>query len=182
MQQSSELHADPKQIAIHSQHEQISRSFAELQADVQRLAGSLHAEFGLRRGDVIALWSANCYSWLVIQYAAARLGLILCTLNPVYKADELQFALQKSGAKLLFMPGERTQQAPINQFCEVFAQMQVEQTSLQHVVLIDGQLDRFKAAVGVHRLAPLVERPVSATPTDEVNADDPAIIMFTSVS
>ena len=53
------------------------------------------------------------------QYACARLGLILCTVNPVYRAPELNFALKKGQIKALFMPGDGSQQELVNKYQHV---------------------------------------------------------------
>jgi fatty-acyl-CoA synthase len=54
---------------------------------------------GLERGDRIAIWSPNCAEWALTQFAAARIGLILTTINPAYQTSELEFTLNKVGVK-----------------------------------------------------------------------------------
>src|ERR1700716_4366275 len=43
----------------------------------------------------------NRFEWVVVQYAAARIGAILVNINPAYKASELEFVLNHSGTSLL---------------------------------------------------------------------------------
>jgi fatty-acyl-CoA synthase len=57
----------------------------------------------VRTGDRVGLWAPNRYEWLVIQYATARIGAILVTINPAYKAAELRYALTKTGVSLLVL-------------------------------------------------------------------------------
>ena len=178
--------SDPTQIAIHSEHEGLSKTFAQLQEDTLKLSSSLYSDLALRRGDVVALWSANCYNWLVIQYAAARLGLILCTLNPVYKENELEYALFKSDAKALFMPSDQTEQFEINSFSQVFGNINLDGLpSLKHILLLEnGQLNKCSGQLNVCKVSSLISKGDLNHKLDakeEVNADDPAIIMFTSV-
>ena len=45
-----------------------------LQSD--RLAAGL-TELGVKKGDCVGIWAPNCMEWVVVQYAAARAGLIL---------------------------------------------------------------------------------------------------------
>src|ERR1700741_4548073 len=52
---------------------------------------------GLERGQRIGIWSLNRPEWTVTQFAAARAGLILVTINPAYRLSELEFALAKVG-------------------------------------------------------------------------------------
>ena len=52
---------------------------------------------GLERGARIGIWSLNRPEWTLTQFAAAKAGLILVTINPAYRLSELEFALGKVG-------------------------------------------------------------------------------------
>jgi fatty-acyl-CoA synthase len=52
---------------------------------------------GLERGARIGVWSLNRPEWTLTQFAAAKAGLILVTINPAYRLSELEFALAKVG-------------------------------------------------------------------------------------
>ncbi len=52
---------------------------------------------GLQRGERIGIWSLNRPEWTLTQFAAAKAGLILVTINPAYRLTELEFALHKVG-------------------------------------------------------------------------------------
>lgn len=58
-------------------------------------------ELGLKPGDRIGIWSLNRVEWTLIQFAAAKAGLILVTINPAYRIAELQYALQRSACAAL---------------------------------------------------------------------------------
>jgi fatty-acyl-CoA synthase len=73
------------------------REFAER---VDALAASLLA-LGLERGARIGIWSLNRPEWTLTQFAAAKAGLILVTINPAYRLSELEFALGKVGCAAL---------------------------------------------------------------------------------
>ena len=75
-------------------------TYASLDADVDRVAAGLLG-LGLAKGDRLAVWSPNCPEWVLVQYATARLGLILVTVNPAYRPHELAYVLQQSGAAAL---------------------------------------------------------------------------------
>jgi fatty-acyl-CoA synthase len=51
---------------------------------------------GLSRGDAVGVWGPNHPEWIIIEYALAKAGLKLVTLNPLYKSRELIFALNTS--------------------------------------------------------------------------------------
>lgn len=56
---------------------------------------------GVRPGDRVGIWSPNCYEWVAVQYATARVGAILVNVNPAYQAPELEFVLQQAGISVL---------------------------------------------------------------------------------
>jgi fatty-acyl-CoA synthase len=77
-------------------------TYRELWDEVALAARGLLAR-GVRPGDRVGLWAPNRYEWIVTQYATARIGAILVTINPAYKAAELQYALTKTGVSLLVL-------------------------------------------------------------------------------
>src|SRR6202040_1626464 len=56
---------------------------------------------GLSRGARIGVWSLNRPEWTLTQFAAAKAGLILVTINPAYRLSELEFALAKVGCSAI---------------------------------------------------------------------------------
>jgi fatty-acyl-CoA synthase len=75
-------------------------TYAELVAEVDRVARGLLAR-GVSKGDRVGIWSPNCAEWVLVQYATARLGAILVTINPAYRTHELAYVLEQSGVSLL---------------------------------------------------------------------------------
>jgi fatty-acyl-CoA synthase len=49
----------------------------------------------------VGIWSPNNAEWVVTQFATAKLGLILVTINPAYRPQELEYALRKVGCAAL---------------------------------------------------------------------------------
>jgi len=77
-------------------------SYEQFERDVFRIAKGLLA-LGLQRGDHIAIWSTNLPEWVILQFAAARVGVVLVTINPAYRPFELQYVLKQCDAKALFL-------------------------------------------------------------------------------
>ncbi|HTT05732.1 MAG TPA: AMP-binding protein [Steroidobacteraceae bacterium] len=75
-------------------------SWRELARRADALAAGLLA-VGLEPGDRIGIWSPNCAEWALAQFATARIGLILTTINPAYRTSELEFTVNKVGMKAL---------------------------------------------------------------------------------
>jgi fatty-acyl-CoA synthase len=75
-------------------------SWTELAQEIDALAAGLH-DLGLRTGDRIGIWSPNRYEWLLTQFATARLGLVLVTINPAYRLAEVEYVINKVGCTAL---------------------------------------------------------------------------------
>jgi fatty-acyl-CoA synthase len=57
---------------------------------------------GLEPGEHIAIWAANLPEWPLLQMAAAKAGLVLVTVNPVLRAEEVAYILQQGDVRALF--------------------------------------------------------------------------------
>ncbi|MFC3068319.1 AMP-binding protein [Phenylobacterium soli] len=98
----------PDRPALISRHQQIRWTYAELKDRVDAFAAGLLA-LGLEPGDRIGIWAANCWEWLVTQYATAKAGLILVNINPAYRTSEAEYALNKVACRaLITAPSHKT--------------------------------------------------------------------------
>ena len=86
--------------ALVSRHQRVRYTYRQLDAEARRLARGLLA-LGLQKGDRVALWSANTAEWLITQYAVARSGGILVSVNPAYRLREIEYALNLAGVTTL---------------------------------------------------------------------------------
>jgi long-chain acyl-CoA synthetase len=71
-------------------------------AEVDRLSGALAAglrELGIEPGDRVGVYMQNVPQFLVAMVAAWKIGAIMVSVNPMYKARELEEILTDSGAK-----------------------------------------------------------------------------------
>ncbi|MBL6751972.1 MAG: AMP-binding protein [Nevskia sp.] len=75
-------------------------TYAQFNAAVDTVAAALLGR-GLAKGDRIGIWSPNCPEWVLVQYAAAKLGAILVNINPAYRSSELEFVLRQSQTRVL---------------------------------------------------------------------------------
>jgi fatty-acyl-CoA synthase len=92
----------PDRLAIASCHQSQRLTWAKLSAEADRAARGLWS-LGIRRGDRVGLWSTNCIEWIVMHMGCARAGASLVNINPAYRSHELQFTLQRSRMKALFL-------------------------------------------------------------------------------
>src|SRR5258706_8798293 len=86
--------------ALISRAQGVRWTWRELRDRADAFAAGLLA-LGLRRGDRIGIWSLNRAEWALTQFAAARAGLVLVTINPAYRLSELEFVLNKVGCAAL---------------------------------------------------------------------------------
>ncbi|WP_338701770.1 AMP-binding protein [Bradyrhizobium sp. 26S5] len=82
--------------ALVSPSHNVRWTWNEFACHVEALAAGFLA-LGLTRGERIGIWSLNRPEWTLTQFAAAKAGLILVTINPAYRLSELEFALGKVG-------------------------------------------------------------------------------------
>ena len=75
-------------------------TWAELEREVDALAHGF-LKLGLEKGDRVGIWSPNRYEWLLTQFATARVGIILVTINPAYRVSEVEYVLNKVGCAAL---------------------------------------------------------------------------------
>ena len=89
-------------LALIVRHQNVRLTWEELAGEVRHVAQSLRG-LGLKPGDRIGVWATNCVEWVLLQYAAARAGIVLVNVNPAYRAAELRFILGKSRMKAIFL-------------------------------------------------------------------------------
>jgi len=75
-------------------------TYAQLDADCDALALGLLG-LGIKAADRVGIWAPNCAEWVLLQYATARIGVILVNINPAYRSHELGYVLRQSGIRLL---------------------------------------------------------------------------------
>src|SRR6201995_4535527 len=80
-----------------------SLSYAAFNARIGQAARALETEFGVTKGDRVAILSLNRPDYLVLLYACARLGAILVPLNWRLAVPEQLFILSDAAVKLLVL-------------------------------------------------------------------------------
>ncbi len=86
--------------ALVSVQQDLRYSYTAFAAQTDRVARGLIA-LGVAKGDRVGIWSPNYAEWVLIQYATARIGAILVTINPAYRSSELEYVLKQSGISVL---------------------------------------------------------------------------------
>jgi len=82
-------------------------SFGQLNTYGRQTAAWL-LQNGIGQGDKVAVWLVNNVEWLALLFGAARIGATIVSVNTRYRAHEIEYLLEKSGAKMIVMqPGFR---------------------------------------------------------------------------
>ncbi|KAM9773404.1 medium-chain acyl-CoA ligase ACSF2, mitochondrial isoform X2 [Syngnathus typhle] len=165
----------------------VRKTFGDFNQDVERAASGLLA-VGLRPGERLGIWGPNTYEWLLMQFATAKAGIIMVSVNPAYQLEEAEFALRKVGCKAVVCPEAfKTQK-----YCEMLRLICPEMATcpagdirssrlpdLRCVIVLDGgrhpgafSLDQVLQAGDGRSLRQLHELRLSC--------DDPINIQFTS--
>jgi long-chain acyl-CoA synthetase len=142
-------------------------TFEEHYRAAAHLAQILIERFGIEKGDRVAIVMRNFPEWSIAFWAAAAAGAIVVPLNAWWTADELEYGLQDSGSKVVFVDAER-----LDRLIDV-----VPKLDLRTVVVRsdagDRRAERWEDLLG--------EVPVAAElPAVDLGPEDLATIFYTS--
>ncbi|MGH3450873.1 MAG: AMP-binding protein, partial [Haloechinothrix sp.] len=143
------------------------RQFAE---DVDAVALGL-AERGISKGDRVGIWSPNSPEWTLVQFATAKLGVILVNINPAYRSHELKYVLNQAGIRMLISASS----FKTSDYAAMISEVRSDCPALEDVLLTDSP-----------EWADLVEfgrrgdRAALADVAATLSADDPINIQYTS--
>ncbi|MFD2417406.1 AMP-binding protein [Amycolatopsis pigmentata] len=145
-------------------------SYRELGAEVDALASGL-LELGIGKGDRVGIWAPNVPEWTVTQYATAKIGAILVTINPAYRSHELEYVLGQAGIRMLVA----AEKFKTSDYAAMIADARPRCPGLEHVVLIGGEEWNSLLANG-KTADPARLAEIAAT----LSADEPINIQYTS--
>ena len=160
----------PDREALVVRHQNIRWTYSELADKVDALARGLVGR-GFQVGDRLGIWAPNCAEWVLVQFATARIGVILVNINPAYRTHEVEYALRQSGCKGLVAATEFKTSNYVGMVSEVKGQL----PDLEQVIFI-----------GTDSWDELVEAgaDVDSSRLDEISAtlgpDDAINIQYTS--
>lgn len=92
----------PNETAIVYADREYRQTWQELADTVDRVAKGLMA-FGVQKGEKVAIWATNVPHWVTLQFATAKIGAVLLTINTNFKAAEAEYVLRRSDAENLFI-------------------------------------------------------------------------------
>jgi fatty-acyl-CoA synthase len=138
-----------------------SWTYGELLAAAEQTARALLTRFS--PGESVAVWSANCPEWLVLEFGTALAGMILVPVNPAFQAAELEHVLGHSGTSGIFLADRyRSSDLP---------------TILTSV---RDRLPRLRETISLRDLDAFLVTGSDATVLPDVDPDSPAQVLYTS--
>ncbi|MGH3833284.1 MAG: AMP-binding protein [Pseudonocardiaceae bacterium] len=138
-------------------------TYSQLRAEVDALAHGLLAA-GIGKGDRVGIWAPNCPEWLFTQYATAKIGAILVTINPAYRGGELEYVLGAAGIRLLVA----VESFKNSDYTAMISRARPRCATLERVVLI-GSPEWDALPVPGAAATPLADARASLSPDDPIN-------------
>jgi fatty-acyl-CoA synthase len=167
LRRTTERVPDREALVVRSQGHRAT--YRELWDATSRVARALLAR-GIQRGDRVGIWSPNRFEWVVLQFATARVGAVLVNINPAYKTSELEYVLNQSGARLLFLARAfRT-----NDYVKMLGEVRGRCLALTEAIVLDDDWAALEASASQTTEADLAAREA------ELQFDDPINIQYTS--
>jgi fatty-acyl-CoA synthase len=90
----------PDNDALIVHHQDVRFTYKQFKNVVDACAMAFLA-LGIQKGERVGIWSPNRYEWTVTQFATAKIGAILVNINPSYRMNELEYALNQSGCSTI---------------------------------------------------------------------------------
>jgi acyl-CoA synthetase (AMP-forming)/AMP-acid ligase II len=144
-------------------------SYAEAYQMSIQFAAALVNDYGIVRGDRVAIAMRNNPQWIMAFMGAVSIGAVVVPMNAWWTSDELRYGLRDSGARLVVVDSERAQRVE-----PFIAELGVA------TVLVSEACD---AGSGFRLFTDLLEDHSEAgMPDATLDVDDDIIIMYTSGS
>jgi fatty-acyl-CoA synthase len=139
--------AAPDQCALVVRHEHLRLTYRELRDEIERVASGL-LSLGVQKGDRVGIWSTNSSQWVMTQFATAKIGAILVSINPLNRAFELEHVLRQSECQTLLLidgfrdasfPAIVRELCPELDWCDAGALTSAKLPYLRHVIYAGKQ-------------------------------------------
>ena len=89
-----------KGVVVCHENEDQKTSSEQMQEEVDRICGGL-TDWGIEPGDRVAVWLPNGVPYVELLWAAARLGIVIVSVNTRFRSTEVEDIVGRSGARLL---------------------------------------------------------------------------------
>ena len=146
-----------------------SYSFTQAMDQIDALSNLLANTYGVKKGDRVAVAMRNYPEWVMSFAAIISVGAVSVSMNSWWVEDEMDFALQDSGAKVLICDQQRFDVA-----AESCKKLGVKVLVARAEKSLPAGADKWQDALTPHLAAGL------KCPVVEISSDDDATILYTS--
>ncbi|MCP4692681.1 MAG: acyl--CoA ligase, partial [Desulfobacterales bacterium] len=151
-------------------------SFTDAYLKAANLAWRLREDFGIEKGDRVAIASRNYPEWCLAFMAITSLGCIAVALNAWWSGEELVYGLEDSGSKLVLADNERLER--LRPFLpDLDLSVIAIRPTAAGAAPSSGMPSNGAAEPDI---APLLEGDRTTMPAAELHPDDDAMLMYTS--
>jgi long-chain acyl-CoA synthetase len=141
-------------------------TYEQFASAVNRVSSALYYEYGIRKGDRVALMLSNGLEFAIAFFSVVKLGAIGVPINTAFKGGELAYQVKDSGATVLFVESE---------FHELIAGVRSEIGCVKYIFVTDDQ-----PLEGTLAFSQLLEQSEYVPVHTKVNETDGAVLMYTS--
>ncbi|MBX3706692.1 MAG: acyl--CoA ligase [Pseudomonadales bacterium] len=149
-------------------YEDTRLTFAAALAEAARIAHLLVHDYGIGKGDRIAISMRNYPEWVTAFTAITSIGAIAVAMNALWQSEELEYGLADSGARVLFADQER-----LDRIAQCAAPPAASVIAVRPTRPLSGAVALADLLAGIGAVS---------MPAADVAPDDPATIFYTSGS
>lgn len=88
--------------AVVYQERSLRYTFGQFQEICNQMARGFMS-LGIEKGQNVAIWATNVPEWVISQFATAKMGAVLVTVNTSYRTHELEYLLRQSESTTLLL-------------------------------------------------------------------------------
>lgn len=166
--------ATPDKVAFIDSRRRIT--YGELRRQVDRCALGL-LELGVEPGDVVSFQLPNWIEWVVVHYAATRIGAVSNPLIPIYREREVGFMVGLAKSKVIVVPGDFRG----FDYVGMIERLRGQWPTLQHVLVVDGAPGQGSSSFEDFMATPWEERrEPSVLPGLRPDPNEVTLLIFTS--
>lgn len=148
-------------------------SFQRFFAHVDALSAVLRQNYGITKGDRVAIAMRNCPEWMAAYAAIILSGAIAVPLNSWGKREELLYGLCDSTPKLLFCDAAR--------YAHIAVDLHGDLAPLNLQIIVTEAIEpSLDLSLSLRLYAEIIATAPPALPTAPIDSDDLAMIMYTS--
>ncbi len=115
----------PDQDAVVYADRDYRQTWREFRDTVDKAARGLMA-LGVGKGDKVAVWATNVPHWVTLQFATAKIGAILLTININYRSAEIDYVLRQSDCENIFVIDGYRDTDYVNTLYELIPELKVQ--------------------------------------------------------